>query len=147
MIPEGRILNATISQEPDGKYYCSLCCTDVEFNLLTTTGYSVGIDLGIADFAIFSDGIKIENKKFYEQSEKKLAKLQRELSRKQIGSNSWDETRIKIAKLQKYIANQRKDFLQKLTTEIVRNYDIICIEDLILDKYSIYCFLLPTRRA
>ena len=129
-VPQGRILNATISQEPDGRFYCSLCCTNVSFKQLSKTNQFVGIDLGLVDFAIFSDGIKIENPRFFEQSEKKLAKLQRELSRKSIGSNRWNKARIKVAKLQKHISNQRKDFLQKLTTSIVRKYDIICIEDL-----------------
>lgn len=129
-IPQGRILNATISQEPNGHYYCSICCTDVEFEQLPKTNKNVGIDLGICDFAILSDGIKIENPQFYEQSEKKLARLQRELSRKTIGSNRWNKARLKVAKLQKHIANQRNDFLQKLTTIIVSNYDVIAIEDL-----------------
>ena len=129
-VPQGRILNATISQEPDGRFYCSLCCTDVSFKQLPKTNQFVGIDLGLVDFAIFSDGIKIENPRFFERSEKKLAKLQRELSRKTIGSNRWNKARIKVAKLQKHISNQRKDFLQKLTKLIVRKYDIICIEDL-----------------
>ena len=129
-IPQGRILNATISQEPNGHYYCSLCCTEVEFEQLPKTNKNVGIDLGLADFAILSDGIKIENPQFYEQSEKKLAKLQRELSRKTIGSVRWEKARLKVAKLQKHIANQRNDFLQKLTTTIVSNYDVIAIEDL-----------------
>ena len=129
-IPQGRILNATISQEPNGHYYCSLCCTDIEFEQYTKTNKNVGIDLGICDFAILSDGIKIENPKFYEQSEKKIAKLQRELSRKTIGSARWEKARLKVAKLQKHIANQRNDFLQKLTTTIVSNYDVISIEDL-----------------
>ena len=129
-IPEGRILNATISQEPNGHYYCSLCCTEVEFHQLPKADKNIGIDLGIIDFATFSDGIKIENPRFYEQSEKKLAKLQKELSRKTIGSSNWDKARIKVAKLQKHIANQRNDFLHKLTTQIVSSYDIISIEDL-----------------
>lgn len=129
-MPQGRILNATISQEPNGHYYCSLCCTDVEFEQLPKTNKNVGIDLGIKEFCITSDGIKIENPQFYEQSEEKLARLQRELSRKTIGSARWEKTRLKVAKLQKHIANQRNDFLQKLTTIIVSNYDVIAIEDL-----------------
>lgn len=129
-IPQGRILNATISQEPNGHYYCSLCCTDIEFPQYPKTNKNVGIDLGIVDFAILSDGIKIKNPRFYEKSEKKLAKLQRELLRKTIGGSNWNKARIKVANLQKYISNQRKDFLQKLTTNIVKQYDIICIEDL-----------------
>lgn len=129
-IPQGRILNATIQQEPNGHYYCSICCTDITFEQLPKTNKNIGLDLGLADFAILSDGNKIENPRFYEKSEEKLAKLQRELSRKTIGSNRWNKARIKVAKLQKHISNQRNDFLQKLTTTIVNNFDIIGIEDL-----------------
>ena len=129
-IPQGRILNATISQEPNGHYYCSICCTDVEFEQLPKTNKNIGIDLGICNFAILSNGIEIENPQFYEQSENKLVKLQRELSRKTIGSNRWNKARIKVANLQKHISNQRNDFLQKLTTEMVKTYDVIAIEDL-----------------
>ena len=129
-IPQGRILNATISQEPNGHYYCSLCCIDVEFEQLPKTNRNIGLDLGLVDFAILSDGTKIDNPQFFEKSEQKLAKLQRELSRKTIGSNRWNKARIKVANLQKHISNQRNDFLQKLTTEIVRTYDVIAIEDL-----------------
>ena len=129
-IPQGRILNATISQEPNGHYYCSLCCTEVVLPQYPKTNKNVGIDLGIIDFAILSDGIIIDNPNFYEKSEKKLAKLQRELSRKTIGSSRWDKARIKVANLQKHISNQRQDFLHKLTTTIIRNYDVIVIEDL-----------------
>lgn len=74
--PQGRILNATISQESNGHYYCSICCTDVEFSQYSKTNKNVGIDLGIVNFATLSDGIKIENPRFYEKSEEKLAKLQ-----------------------------------------------------------------------
>lgn len=130
MIPKGRILNATISQEPNGHYYVSLCCTDVELQQLQKTNTNIGVDLGLIDFAIFSNGIKISNPKFYETSEKKLVKLQRELSRKTIGGSNWNKTRIKVANLQKHIAEQRRDFLQKLTTDMVKMYDVICIEDL-----------------
>lgn len=129
-IPNGRILNATISQDPDGRYYCSLCCTDVELIEFPKTNKNVGIDLGLIDFAVFSDGIRIKNNNFYEKSEDKLAKLQREFSRKTSGSSNWNKARLKVAKLQKHISNQRKDFLNKLTTNIVKDYDIISIEDL-----------------
>lgn len=129
-IPQGRILNATISQEPNGHYYCSLCCTEVEMKQLPKTNKNIGLDLGISDFIILSDGRKIENYRFFERSENKLAKLQRELSRKTIGSARWEKARLKVAKLQKHIANQRNDFLQKLSTKLVNNYDVISIEDL-----------------
>ena len=130
LIPQGRILNATVSQEPSGKYYVSLCCTDVDIKPLEKTGSVVGLDLGIKEFCITSDGEMISNPKYLKKSLSKLAKLQKELSRKSKGSSNRDKARVKVARLQEYIANQRKDFLQKLSTEIVKNNDIVCIEDL-----------------
>lgn len=133
-IPQGRILNATISQEPSGKYYCSLCCTDVEIQQLPKTNNQIGIDLGIKDFAITSDGVKYDNPKYLKQSLDKLAKLQRSLSRKTRGSSNWNKARIKVARQYEKITNQREDFLQKLSTELIRENDIICIEDLQIQK-------------
>lgn len=129
-VPEGRILNATVSQEPSGKYYVSLCCTDVDIKQLPKTGNKVGIDLGIKEFAITSDGVKYDNPKYLKKSLKKLAKLQKGLSRKSKGSSNRNKARIKVARLHEHITNQRKDFLQKLSTELIRENDIICLEDL-----------------
>lgn len=130
MTIEGRILNATISQEPSDKYYCSICCTDIKIKKLPKTNNNVGIDLGIKEFATTSDGIKIQNPKYLSKSLEKLAKLQRELSRKTKGGSNRNKARIKVARLQEHIANQRKDFLQKLSTNLIKDYDIVCIEDL-----------------
>lgn len=127
---EGRILNVTVSQNPSGKYFVSVCCTDVEMKPLAPTGAVVGIDLGIKDFAITSDGEVIPNPKYLRKSEKKLAKLQRQLSRKTIGSNNRNKARIKVARQHERVANQRQDFLHKLSTRLIREYDLICIEDL-----------------
>ena len=129
-IPQGRILNATISQEPSGKYFVSLCCTDVNINQLPKTNNRIGIDLGIKEFCITSDGEMIPNPKYLKKSLDKLAKLQRELSRKSKGSSNRNKARIKIARLQEHIANQRKDYLQKLSTQLIKENDVICIEDL-----------------
>ena len=126
----GRILNATISQNPSGKYFVSICCTDVEIAQYSPTGAVAGIDLGIKEFAITSDGLHINNPKYLAKSEKKLAKLQIKLSRKQIGSNNRNKARIKVARQHEKIANQRQDFLHKLSTQLIEDYDIICIEDL-----------------
>ena len=127
---KGRILSATVSQNPSGKYFVSLCCTDVEIEPLPTTGAVCGVDLGIKDLAITSDGTKFPNNAFLRQSEKKLAQLQRELSRKTKESKRWEKQRVKVARMHERIANQRKDALRKATTQLVRNYDIICIENL-----------------
>ncbi len=127
---EGRILNATVSQNPSGKYFVSVCCTDVEVEPLPSTGAVVGVDLGLHDFAITSDGIKHPNHKHLRKSEKKLAKLQRQLSRKTNGSNRRNKARIKVARLHEKVANQRTDTLHKLSTQLIKEYDLICIENL-----------------
>ena len=130
MKPQGRIINATITQAPSGKYYISLCCTDVEVEKLESTNKNVGIDLGIKNFAITSDKTLIENPKYLQKSLEKLALYQRKLSRKSKGSSNRNKARIKVAKCYEKVANQRKDFLQKLSARVIRKYDIICMEDL-----------------
>lgn len=128
--PQGRIVNATISQEPSGKYYVSLCCVDVDIQPLLITNNAVGIDLGIKEFCITSDGELVNNPKYLKQSLNKLAKAQRELPRKSKGSLNRNKARIKVARLYEKISNQRKDFLQKLSTQIIKENDVICLEDL-----------------
>ena len=130
LIPQGRILNATVSQEPSGKYFVSLCCTDVDIKPLGKTGNVVGIDLGIKDFCVTSDGETIPNPKYLKKSLDRLAKLQRELSRKPKDSSNRNKARIKVARLHEHITNQRKDFLHKLSTKIIKANDVICLEDL-----------------
>jgi len=127
---EGRILSATVSRNPAGKFFVSLCCTDVEIEALPHTNSAVGLDVGLKSFAVSSDGIEHPSHKYLHKSEKKLAKLQRQLSRKTKGSNRRDRTRIKVARLHEHIANQRNDEAHKLSTQIVKDFDVICIEDL-----------------
>lgn len=127
---EGRILSATVSQNPSGKYFVALCCTDVNVSPLPKTGAVVGIDLGIKDLAITSDGVKYDNLHSYRNNLKKLARLQRQLSRKTKGSHNREKARIKVARLQEHIANQRNDAIHKMTTQLVRDNDTICMENL-----------------
>jgi len=127
---KGRILSATISQNPSGKYFVSLCCTDVEFEPMPKTGAVIGVDLGLKAFAITSDGTEYPNPRYLAKDQKKLAKLQRQLSRKTKGSNRWEKARLQVARLHEHTTNQRHDMLHKLSTDLVRNYDLIAIEDL-----------------
>lgn len=126
----GRILSATVSQNPSGKYFVALCCTDVEMEPLPSTGAVVGLDMGIKSFAVSSEGKEYPSHKYFAKSEKKLARLQRQLSRKPKESKRREKARVQVAKLHEHIANQRNDALHKLSTELVRQYDVICIEDL-----------------
>lgn len=127
---QGRIVSATVSKTSSGKYYISLCCVDVPVEEFEKTGSVVGLDSGIKDFAITSDGSKIENPKFLRKSEKRIKQLQRQLSRKQKGSNNRAKAKTKLARKHEKVANQRKDFLHKITTNLVKNHDLIVCEDL-----------------
>lgn len=126
---EGRILNVTVSKNPSGKYFISICF-EIEVNRLPQLTNSIGLDMGIENFAITSDGDKIENPKYYRKYEQKLIKLQRALSRKKIGSKNRDKARIKVAKLHEKIANTRLDFLHKLSTKLIRENQTIALESL-----------------
>ena len=119
-IPQGHWVNMTISRTASGKYFVSLCCVDVSHEEYETTGSLVGVDLGIKDFAITSNGEKFENPEFLRKSEKRLKMLQRRLSKKQKGSKNREKARIALAKQHERIANQRNDFLQKLSTNLVK---------------------------
>lgn len=127
---KGRILSATVSQNPSGKYFVSLCCTDVEMEPFSKTGEVTGIDMGLKSFAITADGKQYPNHRYLAKSQKQLAKLQRQMSRKSKGSNRREKARIKVARLYEHITNQRKDMLYKLSTSLVKQYDLIAIEDL-----------------
>ena len=91
---QGRILSATVSQNPSGKYFVSICCTDVDIDPLPSTGAAVGIDMGLKSFAITSEGVEYPNHRYLRKSERKLAHLQRRLSRKTKGSKRWEKARI-----------------------------------------------------
>ena len=127
---KGKILSATVTKTTDNKYFVSLACKDVPIEEYSKTNKSVGIDLGIKDFAILSNGEKIPNPKYLAKSEKKLKKLQRKYSKKKNGSKRKDKARIKIARAHRTIVNQRLDFLHKLSNKLIKEYDTICIEDL-----------------
>ncbi|RBR37085.1 IS200/IS605 family element RNA-guided endonuclease TnpB [Enterococcus cecorum] len=137
--PKGMIKSATISRHASGKYYISLLCKE-EINELPKTNSAIGIDLGITDFAILSDGQKIDNHKFTSKMEKKLKREQRKLSRRALlakkkgiplsEAKNYQKQKRKVARLHEKVMNQRTDFLNKLSTEIIKNHDIICIEDL-----------------
>ena len=126
---EGVIKSCTISKAPSGKYHISIL-VETEIQKLPESDMRVGIDVGIKDFAVLSNGEAYKNPKHLRKSEKRLAKLQRDLSRKQIGSSNRNKARIKVAKLHEKIANQRMDFLHKKSTEIIRENQAIVIEDL-----------------
>ena len=127
---KGRILSATVSMTSSGKFFVSLCCTDVDMEPFQKTGQVVGIDLGLKSLVVTSDGNECQPHKYLRKSEAKLARLQRQLSRKPKDSRNREKARLKVARLHEHIANQRMDALHKLTTDLVKSCDVICAEDL-----------------
>ena len=127
---EGIIKSVTVSKNPSGKYYVSVLVNCEEQEKLPRNNNEIGIDLGIKEFAITSDGGMSENPKYLRKSEKKLRKLQKDLSRCQKGSKNREKCRIKVARQHEKIANQRKDFLHKLSKQIVDENQVIVLEDL-----------------
>ena len=126
---DGEIKSCTVSKTPTNKYYISIL-VDEDIKQLPKSNNKVGIDLGITDFAITSDGEVFENPKWLRKSEKRLQKLQRDLSRKKKGSKNRNKARLKVAKLHEKITNQRKDFLHKLSSKIINENQVIVLEDL-----------------
>lgn len=124
-----KIYNVTIKRSNTNKYFCSICC-DYEVPEYEQTGTCIGLDLGIKDLIITSDGQKFENKKFIKNGEKKIKHLQREFSRKKKGSKNQEKARIKLAIAHEKLSNKRKDYLHQLTTTLVKENSVICIEDL-----------------
>ena len=127
---DGLIKSVTISQNPSCKYYVSVLVDQEEKEKLSISNNEIGIDLGIKEFCITSDGEMVENPKYFRKSEKKLRKLQKDLSRCQQGSKNREKCRIKVAKQHEKITNKRKDILHKLSTRIIRENQTIVLEDL-----------------
>ncbi len=135
----GRILNATIRRNASGKYFVSLL-VEQAIHELPKTGSSVGVDVGLKNFAILSDGTVYKNDRYLRSLEKKLAREQRKLSRRQhialnrkvklSEANNYQKQKRKVARIHEKIANKRTDFLHKVSTEIVKNHDVIGIETL-----------------
>ena len=136
---KGLIKSATISKTATGKYFISILCEE-EIAPLPKTDSNLGIDLGLENFAILSTGEKIENPRFLVSLSKKLAREQKLLARKELfakkrgvklsESSNYQKQKMKVARLHEKIANQRKDFLHQLSANLIKNHDVICIEDL-----------------
>ena len=124
-----KINNITISKSSSGKYFASISA-EVDITSFTKTKKSCGIDLGLKNFCILNDGTKFNNPKFLVNNEKRLKILQKSLSRKIKGSNNYLKARTKLAEFHEHIANCRKDFLHKISIQLIKEYDIICAETL-----------------
>ena len=126
---EGKMKELSIVKYPSGKYYVNIVC-EVEIEEKQNQFNEVGIDLGVKDLLVLSNGKKYQNQKFISKYEKQLAKAQQHLSRKKKGSNSYENQRIKVARIQEKIANCRNDVFHKITFELTNTYSDIFLEDL-----------------
>lgn len=126
------IKSATLSKTKSGKFYLSVLISmnEEEFKQFRNTNNKVGIDLGVKDFIITSDGEVFENKHFFKKSEDRIKKLQRRLSKKAKGSNNRNKIRIKIAKEFEHLTNQRMDYIHNAVNSLLRIYDYIFMENL-----------------
>jgi putative transposase len=121
--------NITVSKTPTGKYFVSILVKQ-EINPMPSTGKVVGIDLGIKDLFILSNGQVINNPKWFRKNQAKLKKAQKHLSRKKKGSNRYNRQRIKVAKVHEFITNSRNYFLHNVSTALVNTFDSMVLEDL-----------------
>ncbi len=128
-IPLEECKRITISKDTSGKFFCSIL-VKMNINLKPLSGRMVGIDLGIKDLFILSDGQVVNNPKWFRENQSKLKNAQRHLSRKKKGSRRREKQRIKVARIHEKIQNQRMNFLHEVSSALVNNYDVICIEDL-----------------
>ena len=126
------IRSATLSKSNSGNYLLSILIEmeDTELKRFKHTDKQVGIDLGVKDFVITSDGEVFENKHFLKKEEKKMKRLQRQLSRKVKGSNNREKQRVKIAKLFERITNKKEAYINYVVNELLYHYDTIFMEDL-----------------
>ena len=124
-----KIYNITISKTSSGKYYASISA-DVYTPDFEKTNQSVGIDLGLKDYLILNNGEKIHNPRILKSLEEKYRRLAKSLSRKVKGSANYRKAKINLARFHEKIVNIRKDFLHKLSTSLIKTYDVICIENL-----------------
>lgn len=128
-VPKGKLKTFTVKRTALG-WFAIFSCSDVPIEKIKVEDNHIGIDVGIESFAVLSNGEKIENPRFLIKSEKKLAKLQRRLSRKKKGSSNRRKARFKVAKLHQTIFNQRQDFLHKISFAIIKQFKIISVEKL-----------------
>lgn len=126
---DGKIKSATISQVPSGKFFVSIL-VETEHIPMESTGCMIGLDLGVKDLVITSDGEKFDNLRLINKYEKKLIKQQRKLSHKQKGSKNWNKQRIKLAKIYEEIYNTRIDHLHKISNKLINENQVIVSEDL-----------------
>jgi len=132
-IPEGKIKRCTVRRTASGFYEVSFI-VEVKIAPLSQRTESLGLDLGVANLVTDSNGKMYENPKYFERTQKRLRRAQQSLSRKQKDSKNREKQRLKVARLHEHCSNQRKDYLHKLSTQLISENQVICVEDLSVKK-------------
>ena len=127
---KGKICKVTITKTPSGKYFASVCAEEEYITPFEKTNKSVGVDMGLKDLLVTSEGERFNNNRYTRKYERRLATAQRHLSRKKKGSRGYENQRLKVARLHEKMRNCRMDYLHKCSISLVRRYDTICTETL-----------------
>lgn len=128
---QGKIKTVTVSKTPSGKYFASILIdNEIEAPAVSLNGKVLGVDVGLTDLAVTSDGSKFANQKHITKAQKNLVRKQRKLSRKVKGSNNRNKARVLVARAHERVANARRDYLHKLSTRMVNENQVIAVEDL-----------------
>ena len=132
---QGRIIYYTIIRKGSGNWYISIQCEILKQQPKQKTN-EIGLDFGVIDFIVASNGDRVPARKFYRKSERKIKNLQKKLSKKTKGSNNYNKLKRKLAKVCEHVANQRKDANNKLSSKLVNDNQVICIEDISIRNMS-----------
>ena len=127
---KGKIGKVTITKTTSGKYFAPVCTEEEYITPIEKSGKPIGVDLGLKDLLVTSEGETFKNNRYTKKYERRLATAQRHLSRKKKGSRGYESQKLKVARLHDKISNSRADYLHKCSISLIRRYDIICIEDL-----------------
>lgn len=130
-LPDGTVpTTVTVSRDPAGRWHVSMLVDDPTVQPLPETGSTVGVDLGLKDFAVLSTGEHVPHPRHYQRKEARLARYQRQMARKQRGSANQAKAKAKVARAHARVTDARRDFLHKTSTDLVRRFDVVSVEDL-----------------
>lgn len=130
-IPEGvKFMRVTVKKDPVGRFFAKICVEQVIEPRFPMTGTVVGVDVGLKHFLTLSTGESVENPRWFRESQAELRKAQKSLSRKVKGSSRYEKAKLRVARIHSRIANERKWFHDQIALDLVRNHDLIVIEDL-----------------